>query len=532
MMEDSQDNWHRLATLAELDAAGGRMVRKAAGKQILLLRHGDTVHACNNRCPHEGFPLSEGDVTGSDHCILTCNWHNWKFDLDSGETLVGGDRLRRYPVRLDEGGISLDLSDPPAEERIATALSNLADCFDRHEYDRMAREVARLMKAGGDPLDALRHTIRLTHDRFEFGASHALPATADWLSLRTETDDPVRQLGMLVECIGHFAWDTRREPEFPYPEGQSDWDEDAFVAAIEAEDQARACAILRGGITAGLGWTELERGFARAALAHYADFGHSAIYTYKMRALSAQLGDRESLLTLCLVLVRSLIYASREDLIPEFRAYGPALASWTGDGMDIPEEGDLRQESVRSVLHRIAAGSGDPLALYDQVMAAASWQMLHYDLAWQEKTDSTVSQNVGWLDFTHALTFGNAVRKLAEAHPQLWPNGLLQLGCFLGRNGGFTDPDLDTSPWRSNDPAGTVARALAGVEDHGHFEYIVSAHLLKLSYATREEMQDRPNAPWHETAAAALARFLASPLKRKHVLRTAHQSLAFVRAEG
>lgn len=523
--------WRDAIGLADLRAAGRKIV-KLDGKQIVLFATGDRVLACNNRCPHEGFPLAEGNMAEGG-CVLTCNWHNWKFDLESGETLVGGDALRRYPVRIVEGRVELDIADPPADVAIATALDNLADSFDRHEYDRMAREIARLMKAGGDPLDALRRAIAVTAEKFEYGATHALPASADWLDLRAETpDDPVRSLAMLTECVGHFAWDTRREPVFPFPTTVADWDEDSFVAAVEAEDAATASAHVRGAVAAGLNWSEMERGFARAALAHYADFGHSAIYTYKMRALTAHLDDRDSLLSLALLLTRSLVYATREDLIPEFRGYAPALAAWNPDGGDMPDEADLRKGSVRAILAALAAGGANVDALYDAAMGAAAWQMLHFDLAWQDRTDSTVSQNVNWLDFTHALTFGNATRKLCETYPELWPNAILQIGCFLGRNSGYTDPDLDEAPWRSNDPIGDVDRAVAGVVDHGQFEYIVACHLLKLSVAIREERDDHPEAPWHPTAAAALNRFLNSPLKRKHTLRVANQSLDFVRAEG
>lgn len=521
--------WTDVTALKDLQAKG-RQVIKRDGKQIALFWTGETVLACNNRCPHEGYPLSEGDLKS---CVLTCNWHNWKFDLESGETLVGGDVLRRYPARIEDGRVHLDLSDPPADEVIAGALDSLAAAFDRHEYDRMAREVARLMKAGGDPLDGLRRAIAETAEKFEYGASHALPASADWLSLReAAAGDPVRELAMLTECIGHFAWDTRREPHRPFPTDSRPWDEDGFVAAVEEEDETAAMAHVRGAVADGLGWAEMERGFARAALAHYADFGHSAIYTYKMRALTAHLGDRDSLLTLSLLLTRSLVYATREDLIPEFRAYGGAVDAWDCKSTSPPAEADLYRDSVKGVLKKLSAGAGDAKATYDAAMGAATWQLLHFDLTWQDKIDSTVSQNVNWLDFTHALTFGNAARKLAETYPQLWPAAILQIGCFLGRNGGFTDPDLDEAPWRGNDPVGDVDRALADVEDHGLFEYIVSCHLLKLSFAIREEMTDRPGASWHPTAAAALKRFLASPLKRKHTLRTAHQSLDFVRAEG
>ncbi len=55
----------------------GRLLVKAAGRQIaifLIPGADDAIHACNNRCPHEGFPLIEGSI--SEACELTCNWHN------------------------------------------------------------------------------------------------------------------------------------------------------------------------------------------------------------------------------------------------------------------------------------------------------------------------------------------------------------------------------------------------------------------------------------------------------------------------
>ena len=91
--------------------AKGRAVLRRDGKQIVLFDTPDGVYACNNRCPHEGYPLREGNL--DDGCTLTCNWHNWKFDLKTGANHYGGDRLRVYPVSLRDGDIWLDLSDPP-----------------------------------------------------------------------------------------------------------------------------------------------------------------------------------------------------------------------------------------------------------------------------------------------------------------------------------------------------------------------------------------------------------------------------------
>ena len=89
--------------------------------QILLLHTERGVFACANRCPHEGYPLSEGSL--ADGCVLTCNWHNWKFDLGSGATLVGGDQLPRYPVRLEAGRVWVDITPPDPELRRQTALA-------------------------------------------------------------------------------------------------------------------------------------------------------------------------------------------------------------------------------------------------------------------------------------------------------------------------------------------------------------------------------------------------------------------------
>ncbi len=102
--ETSSANWVRALPFAEL-ARRKKAVVKLGGRQILLVHSGDEIYACNNRCPHEGFPLAEGTI--SDGCILTCNWHSWRFNLQDGETLVGGDALRLYGHDIRDGAIWL-----------------------------------------------------------------------------------------------------------------------------------------------------------------------------------------------------------------------------------------------------------------------------------------------------------------------------------------------------------------------------------------------------------------------------------------
>ena len=56
-----EPEWVEAMPLTVLQQAG-RKIFKAGGKQIALFHEGGRVHACNNRCPHEGYPLIEGTV--------------------------------------------------------------------------------------------------------------------------------------------------------------------------------------------------------------------------------------------------------------------------------------------------------------------------------------------------------------------------------------------------------------------------------------------------------------------------------------
>ena len=535
-------DWVAVAALDEL-AARGRRVVKVGRKQIALFHHADWgadggVLACNNRCPHEGYPLVEGSVTpgggaaDGPTCVLTCNWHNWKFDLADGANLTGGDRLRTYPVRVAEGRVWIDVTDPPEAERAETALVNLRDAVERYDYDRMARELSRFALAGADDLEALRRAIDWTHDRLEFGTTHAHAAAPDWLTLRERlAEDEAERLVPVLEAVANLSWDTLREKPFPYPAGRADYEPAALVAAIDAEDEPAALAQLRGALAQGLGIEALEAPLAEAALAHYQDFGHSAIYLVKTRELIERLGP-DSVEPLLLALVRALIYGWREDLVPEFRGYAGHLAAWDGEGRAPVTAADFVGLDAERAMIRARDSSADPAALYDALLGAAAWNWLHFDLAHQDRTDGPISDNKSWLSFTHGVTFANAVRRLCVNSPALWPAALLQMACFAGRNAGFTDAEIDERDWAVPDPLPYLDGALRHLFDHGQTEHILLAHLVKTVTAVREEVVAAPAAPWVATMLAATRRFLESPVKRRQSLRSARQALKFVSLEG
>jgi nitrite reductase/ring-hydroxylating ferredoxin subunit len=131
--------WIDVMSADEL-AAKGKAVIRENGPQVLLIHTSRGVFACVNRCPHQGYPLAEGVLT--DGCVLTCNWHNWKYDLSSGETLVGGDKLRRFPVRIEGGRVLVDLSPEPAEAKRERALAGIRKALADEDQARLVREAA------------------------------------------------------------------------------------------------------------------------------------------------------------------------------------------------------------------------------------------------------------------------------------------------------------------------------------------------------------------------------------------------------
>lgn len=524
--------WTDIAAAADL-AAKGKLVVRHDGRQILLLETPAGRFACVNRCPHEGYPLREGTLAGdSETCVLTCQWHNWKFDLVSGETLVGGDKLTRFPLRETNGRIEIDIvPEDPAVTR-QRILVGLTEALNDADDQRIVREAARWLKQGEDAADLLIHGFAWAHPRLEFGATHALGAAPDWLQLADALPDAAEaRLVALGEILGHLADDARDRSLYPFAEGSCDWDEAGLAAAIEAQDEALAIRILRGGIAAGLSPDRWQRVLSRISLKHYGDFGHSLIYSMKTPELLQRLGPKAAT-PLLESLVRGLCFATREDLIPEFRAYADCRAGWGKEKSDAPPLSAIRNcGSARALLHDVTAWSGRhaPEAIFAALLEASAFQLLQADESRFSQTDNALADNVGWLDFTHTLTFANAGLQAVWSDSDLWPDLLLQIACFVGRNAGFVDADLDTAPYSVNDAATFWATQRHALLDHGRGRFIISAHLVKTLLAAEQLAASYPASA--AQLAAALNRFLSAPIKERHILRNARQMSALVAEE-
>ncbi len=145
----------RVAALSELEKKGVVTVR-ASRHRVAVFCAGADVWAVDNRCPHMGFPLDQGTVRDD---ILTCHWHQARFDLRSGCTFdLWADDIARFDTRLEGGDVYV--SREPTHPRDAAyhrrrlrlgmeqnvplvqakSLLSLLDA--RGELEEIAREVA------------------------------------------------------------------------------------------------------------------------------------------------------------------------------------------------------------------------------------------------------------------------------------------------------------------------------------------------------------------------------------------------------
>jgi toluene monooxygenase system ferredoxin subunit len=88
-----------------------------AGMAVLLVNVADQVAAFEDACAHQRRRLSEGRLEGG---VLTCAAHHWEFEAASGCGInPRSARLRRFPVKLENGDILVDVEAPVEIERDA-----------------------------------------------------------------------------------------------------------------------------------------------------------------------------------------------------------------------------------------------------------------------------------------------------------------------------------------------------------------------------------------------------------------------------
>jgi nitrite reductase/ring-hydroxylating ferredoxin subunit len=96
----------RVGALSELPP-GSVSELEIAGRVLALCNVNGTVYAVDGICPHAGGRLGHGALHDN---WLCCPLHAWEFDCRTGEHGPGSPfRVRTYPVRIEDGQISVEL---------------------------------------------------------------------------------------------------------------------------------------------------------------------------------------------------------------------------------------------------------------------------------------------------------------------------------------------------------------------------------------------------------------------------------------
>ncbi|MFZ0668590.1 MAG: non-heme iron oxygenase ferredoxin subunit [Acidimicrobiales bacterium] len=80
------------------------------GKAVAVVRIGDEFFCIADRCSHEDYSLSEGEVL-TDECEIECWKHGSTFDLRTGDpcSLPATKPVSVFPVKVEGDDVMVDL---------------------------------------------------------------------------------------------------------------------------------------------------------------------------------------------------------------------------------------------------------------------------------------------------------------------------------------------------------------------------------------------------------------------------------------
>jgi nitrite reductase/ring-hydroxylating ferredoxin subunit len=97
----------KVATVGDVPLGSARQVT-VNGRTLALFHVGDRYYAIDDTCPHQGAPLSEGQMAGTE---VVCPWHAARFDVATGAHLSPPARsgVATFPVQVVGDEIQVDI---------------------------------------------------------------------------------------------------------------------------------------------------------------------------------------------------------------------------------------------------------------------------------------------------------------------------------------------------------------------------------------------------------------------------------------
>ncbi|MDB5350026.1 MAG: Rieske (2Fe-2S) iron-sulfur domain protein [Planctomycetota bacterium] len=96
--------YYPVASVGEIPEGEGRAF-EVDDRMIAVFHDSGEYFALDDSCPHQGAPLSDGEICNK---TVTCRWHGWRFCLEDGRWLDSPrTQVPTYPVRVTDGRIEV-----------------------------------------------------------------------------------------------------------------------------------------------------------------------------------------------------------------------------------------------------------------------------------------------------------------------------------------------------------------------------------------------------------------------------------------
>jgi len=416
----------RAGGVEELRAAGRRVV-SVGGAPVLVLWHEGAFHAMDNRCPHMGFPLSQGDVHDG---LLDCHWHHARFDVTCGATLdPWADDVAAYRVVERDGELFVDPDRPQRDPR-EHGLVRLGRGLEDNLSLVTTKAVVALAEAGVPVAEPVAAVARYGATRRDDGWQPGLSVLAAAANLLPSVD-PLDRQRALARAASFVASDCAgRPPRNPLPglagsgrdrRGLTAW----FRETVEVRDADGAERVLRTMVEEQGPVAALDAVLAACTDHRYADVGHSLDYAVKCAELADHVGETApgTVPLLFTALVPQLVGMQRMEETSAWRrpVDVAALVEAAAEGLPaepfvngvgaapevLEDEDDVvalllgtdPAAAAEGLVRRLRGGAG-PVALAEAVVLAATQRVLRF---------GTANEVADWDTVHHTLTYANAV---------------------------------------------------------------------------------------------------------------------------
>ena len=227
-VEQDRYGYHMLCRADEVQEEVGKPFT-VNGTHLAVFSYQGKYYATDNRCPHMGYPLSEGSVRDG---VLICHWHHWEFDLKTGGCfLTFGDDVRTFPVeKRADGCLYVGIPDGEKEAARRRLVERGKRALEQGLKDRssflIAKAVTALGEAGASPQEIIQHGLFYGSCKTNEGWSSGIAILTLAANLWNDVDEKDHNL-FLVHGLTQIARRTSgssRRLRSPFPKASEEPD--------------------------------------------------------------------------------------------------------------------------------------------------------------------------------------------------------------------------------------------------------------------------------------------------------------------